>query len=327
MPFGLAGQITSSSNLGDFFCLIEIDEDINLIYLRLIVMLKNINLRQLDWPSLLQRPRTWLISLGIAIAGLHLTILDQSHRPNLMSVSILMWMAIASLLWDKRENLLLNANLFCTTFGATLILLVILRSVSPAGYHLTISPLISGIGLVLMAAGIEGFAFYWKELLILLLLALYQLFDNILYAIDLPVLTAKFSNLALLLAGFDAYRDGVVITLPTGSVEVYGACSGVESMILMFYVACLFFLLIPISHLQKLVCLIVAVLLGFITNGLRVSLMAWLVAYANEESFDYWHGDDGSLIFAMVSVGLLGLFCWFAYVRAIAEAVDNGEAS
>ena len=288
-------------------------------------MLKNINLKQLDWPSLLRMPRTWLIALGIAIAGLHLTILDQSHRPNLMSVSILMWMAIASLLWDKRENLLLKANLFCTAFGATLILLVVLRSASPAGYHLTVSPLISGIGLVLMTAGVQGFRFYWKELFILSLLALYQLFDSILYAIDLPTLTTKFSNLTLLLMGFNAYRDGVVIALPTGSVEVYGACSGVESIILMFYVACLFFLLIPISHLQKLVCLIVAMLLGFITNGLRVSLMAWLVAYANEEAFDYWHGDDGSLVFAIVSVGLFGLFCWFAYVRAIAETVDSGE--
>ena len=289
-------------------------------------MLKNINLKQLDWQSLLRMPRTWLIALAVAVAGLHLTILDQSHQPNLMSVSILMWMAIASLLWDKRENLLLSTNLFCTAFGATLILLVVLRSISPAGYHLTVSPLISGMGLVMMTAGVKGFRFYWKELFILLLLALYALFASMLHAIDLPTLTTKFGNLALLLTGFNAYREGVVIVLPTGSVEVYGACSGVESIILMFYVACLFFLLIPISHLQKLVCLITAVLIGFITNGLRVSLMAWLVAYSNREAFDYWHGDDGSLLFAMFSVGLFGLFCWFTCVRPIAESLNTGES-
>ena len=288
-------------------------------------MLKNINLKQLDWPSLLQMPKTWLIALTFAVAGLHLTILDQSHQPNLMSVSILMWIAIASLLWDKRENLLLNTNLFCTAFGATLILLVVLRSISPAGYHLTVSPFISGVGLVMMSAGVKGFRFYWKELLILLLLALYALFTSILHAIDLPTLTAQFGNFALLLTGFNAYRDGVVIALPTGSVEVYGACSGVESIILMLYVACLFFLVIPISHLQKIVCLVLAVLIGFITNGLRVALMAFLVAYSNTEAFDYWHGDDGSMVFAMVSVGLFGLFCWFACVRPIAETVDSGE--
>jgi cyanoexosortase A len=274
--------------------------------------------KQVDWPKLLQEPTSWLLALTVTLAALHLTILDFSGQPNLMSISLLMWLAIASLLWDKRQTLNLNSGAFSSALGATLIALVLLRSISPAGYHLYASPLISGIGLALMASGIKGLRHYGKELFILTLLALYSQFSAILNAIDLPTLTAKFGNFALLLSGFPAYRDGVIIALPTGKVEVYGACSGVESIILMLYIACLFLLLIPLGRLQQLICLGVAVLLGFVTNGVRVALMAWLVAYANQEAFNYWHGDDGSLIFAIIAVGIFGLFCWFAYVRPLA---------
>lgn len=289
--------------------------------------MQKLNLRQVDWFNLLQAPKFWLLLLTLALAVLHLTILDLSGQPNLMSVSILMWLAIASLLWDKRQQLVFKSDLFSTALGATMIALVLLRSISPAGYHLQVSPLISGSGLALIASGIKGLRSYWKELFILTLLALYSVFSAILDAIDLPTLTAQFGNFALLLGGFRTYRDGVVIALPTGKVEVYGACSGVESIILMLYVACLFFLLIPISRLQKLICLAAAVLLGFVVNGVRVALMAWLVAYSNEEAFKYWHGDDGSLIFAMISVGIFGFFCWFAYVRPLATTDDLKEES
>lgn len=284
--------------------------------------MQRVNLKQLDWLKLLQEPKSWLLALTLALALLHLIILDFSGQPNLMSVSILMWLAIASLLWDKRQSLNFNSGVFSSALGGTLIALVLLRSVSPGGYHLFVSPLISGIGLALMASGIKGLPSYWKELLILSLLALYSQFSAILNAIDLSTLTAQFGNFALLLGGFQAYRDGVTITLPTGRVEVYGACSGVESIMLMFYIACLFLLLIPIGRGQRLICLGVAVLLGFVINGVRVALMAWLVAYSNQEAFKYWHGDDGSLIFAIISVGIFGLFCWFAYVRPLAATKE-----
>jgi cyanoexosortase A len=176
-----------------------------------------------------------------------------------------------------------------------------------------------------MASGIKRLRFYWKELLILTLLALHNLFASFLQAIDLPLLTAKFGAFSLWLTGFNAYREGVIIALPTGKVEVYGACSGVESILLMVFIACLFLLLFPLSRLQQVVCLFLAACLGFAVNGVRVALMAILVAYSNQEAFKYWHGDDGSLIFAMIAVALFGLFCWFAYVRNFNSTSHSGD--
>jgi exosortase/archaeosortase family protein len=68
------------------------------------------------------------------------------------------------------------------------------------------------------------------------------------------------------------------------------------------------------------------VLLGFIVNGIRVALMAILVASSNKSAFTYWHGGDGSLIFAIISMVLFGIFCWFAYVRNPDLTSDAGDS-
>lgn len=279
----------------------------------------------MDWLQKLQKPNYWLVAIAAALAALHLTILDRADQPNLLAISILFWLAIASLVWDKREDLKLESGVFSSCFGVSLIVLVILRSISPAGYHVLISPFLSGLGLCLMASGIKRLYDYWKELLILGLLLLYPVLVGILKAVDLPIITAKFAASTLWAAGFQAYREGLFIILPTGRVEVYEACSGVEAIILMLYVAILFLLMIPISKVQSFICVILAALLGFIINGLRVGLLAILVAYNQNKAFEYWHGGDGGFVFSMISVFLFGMFCWLAYVRKLSVASDVGE--
>ncbi len=269
------------------------------------------------WVKYLQKPDYWLVALGATLAALHLTILDRTGQANLMSISMLLWLAIGSLLWDKRGTLKLESKPLPMIIGFILVTIILLRTFSTSGYHLRISPLLSGLGLALMASGFRGLYQYWKELFILSLLILDKILSSGLQALNLELITAKASTLMLSLAGFNVYRDNVIIALPTGRVEVYGACSGVESITLMTNIAILFFLLIPIKHIHKVVCLIIAVAIGFLINAVRVCIMLILVASNNMESFDYWHGKDGSLLFAMVSVLIFGVFCWFAYVRDI----------
>ncbi len=279
----------------------------------------------IDWRKSLQEPKYWLVALWASLATLHLTILDQTKQINQMSLGILFWLAIASLIWDRRNDLKLNSGVFSSVLGATLIAFVLLTTLSPAGYHVRIFPLVSGIGICLIASGIKRIHHYWQELFILSLLVLYPIVAGILKAIDLPLLTAKFSNFSLWVAGFNPYREGVFIILPTGRVEVYGACSGIDSIILMLYVAILFLFIVPLTRWQKVICISLAILLGFIANALRVSLLAVLVALSQKETFEYWHGDDGSLVFALISVASFGIFCWLAYVRQFTLMPDSEE--
>lgn len=278
----------------------------------------------MNWLDKIQKTEYWLIGLAAALIILHLTYLERANEPNLLSLSGLLWLGIISSVWDRRDKLKLESDVFSTFFGITLITIVLLRSLSPVGYHIRISPLVSGVGLCLMASGMQRLFHYWRELFVLSLLALYPVFAGFLQAIDLSTFTAKFSALTLWAAGFNAQREGVNILLPTGKVEVYGACSGVDSIILMLCIAVLFLLIIPLQKHQQLICFSIAILIGFVVNGLRVSVLAVLVAFSQPEAFEYWHGGDGSFIFSMISVFLFGVFCWGAYVRNL--TVDSGKS-
>jgi cyanoexosortase A len=280
----------------------------------------------MDWLKQLHHPSYWLLAIAATLVTLHLTILEQANEPNLLTMSLLFWLAIASLMWDKRDKLKLDSGIFSSFLGATLITFVLLRSLSPAGYHKLVSPFISGMGLCLMASSIKRLHEYWKELSILGLLVLYPALSGFLNAIDLTTLTAKLSTFILWATGFRAEREGVLIFLPTGRVEVYGACSGIEIIILMFSLAILFWLLVPLSRLQLALCITVATLLGFIVNALRVSLLAILVANSSQNAFNFWHDGAGSSIFSILAVCLFGLFCWLFYVRKLQNIPEPGDS-
>ncbi|MEB3174334.1 MAG: cyanoexosortase A [Cyanobacteriota bacterium] len=269
----------------------------------------------IDWKEARQRTDVWLGGLGIALAGLHLLLLDKAKEEHLFSISLLMWLTVASLLWDRRRELSFKSDTFSTVFGAVLLLSILARNLIPTDLSLRLLPLVGGISLALLASGYRNLRQYWREITALTLLLLAKLITTFLNAINLPLFTAKVATFLLWLGGFEVYREGVYIELSKGKVEVLGACSGVESILLVVCVAVLFFFLIPVSHVQKIICLLIAALIGFVVNAVRVIIMALLVDIGDKPGFDYWHGSDGSLSFAVVSVCLFGLYCWLAYVR------------
>lgn len=279
----------------------------------------------MDWKKSLQRTDYWLLALSVGLAVLHLTLIDKSQHENLFSLAVLVWLTIASVIWDKRKSLILESGVFSTFFGMTLIVLMMLRNLATTDTSLRIFPLFAGIGVILIASGFKSLKSYWKEIILLSLLLFYKFVTSFLNSIDLPLFTAKISTLMLWIVGFDVSRQGVLIKLPTGRVEVYGACSGVESIVLMLCVATLFFFLISVNHWQKLICIAIAVTIGFLVNSFRVSLLAFFVNTGQTQAFDYWHGSDGSLTFAIFSVLIFGVYCWFAYVRNLNFSTEPGE--
>ena len=163
------------------------------------------------------------------------------------------------------------------------------------------------LGVGLLASGLQGLYQYWKELCLFGLLMLNPLLKFGLELSNLPRLTAQTAAFMLWYTGFDVRLEGLSLLLPTGRVDVYGACSGVGSMLQMLYISVLFLLLFSLrSTLQQVLAVLLAVLIGFLVNAARVALMAVLVAFSQKSAFDYWHTGDGSLIFAAIAVGLFG---------------------
>ncbi|MCU0516149.1 MAG: cyanoexosortase A [Oscillatoria sp. Prado101] len=252
--------------------------------------------------------KLWLFGLAAGLIALHLTLTWRSGNSDLLSTTVLFWVAVSALQWKKRDTLNLESDFFSSFLGASLLTLVLLKSAHLSGNpsFLRISPFISGMGLGLLASGVKGLKQYWQELS---LLGFLSVAEGWLFPFDISLLTAKFAVFVLWLLGFPASSQGVLVILPTGFVEVYQGCSGIGLMLQLLGWASILLVMVPTSSKQKIFVPVVAALLGFAVNGVRIALLAVLTALSNQEAFEYWHRGDGSLIFSAIAVLIFGVFC------------------
>ncbi len=290
-------------------------------------------LKSLAPASLLQDAKFWLLGLALSLIALHISLtwkLDDNL--NQLSISILIWAAVLSLLWHKRNSLTLESGFTSSFFGILLIVLVLLKSLSLFWYEsslLKILPLATALGVGLLATDFRGLKQFWREFVIVFLLVIPGglLSDAVEYLIPLNLLTAKIVNFFLWYSGFEVSRQGINIILPTGSVEVQDGCSGFHSMFMLFRLAVLYLLIFPTKWVKTFLVPVAAVCIAFIVNAVRVALMALLVAFSNTDSFEYWHKGTGSQIFSMIAVMAFGLLCSFLIQQDEPELQSSAEQS
>lgn len=253
----------------------------------------------------------WLLGIGAGLIAVHLSLTWKADQPSLLGASFVFWVAISSLIWDKRYKLNFDSGVFASFCGLILIALALLKSafpINPGGIaHLF--PIFAAFGLALIASGFKGLKQYRGELIALFFLAAPKLIPPSL--MDLSLATAKLSTVMLWYSGFQVSRSGVQINLPSDSVIVNFPCSGTEQVFHLVGFAIIALIMFPMKKWQKILVPIVAAMVAFIVNGVRVSLMAILVNLGDKEAFEYWHMGDGSLVFSLISVTIFGCFCLF----------------
>lgn len=261
----------------------------------------------------LKLPQYWLLGTGIGLIAIHLSLVWKSNNSSLLGTSILFWTAVAFLIWEKRNNLNLESDIFSSFFGMWLIAMLLLKSASMTSFggFLYFSPSIYAFSCALLASGFKGLKQYGGELLALFVLGFPKLLPISL--IDISPLTAKMSAFLLWYTGFDVARSGVYIDLSSSSksIEVASGCSGIEQIFHMLGLGILFIIIFPLNWLQKLTLPVLAAIIGFVVNAARVALMVLILKEDNQQAFAYWHHGDGSLIFSTFAVSVFGLFCWF----------------
>lgn len=276
----------------------------------------------------LQNTQFWLLAIAgglIAIqASLSWRLTADFSQP---SVSILCWGAVLSLLGEKRHKLNLESDFFSSLLGLLLIAFVLLRSLFMTSIDslFYLSPFITALGLAMLASGVKGLKQYWLELIIVL--ALNVPVGLLTDRIDITTLTAKFATVILTYLGFEVIREGVNIILPTGAVEVVHGCSGLESMVQLLRLAVLFLVMFPTKLAKKILVPIVAVLVAFLVNVVRIALMAILVAHSSQETFEYWHTGAGSQIYFLISILIFGGFCYLVSQKDDPENHNPRELS
>ena len=253
-----------------------------------------------------------LLYVGIGLVTLHLNLSRQLGTSVFFNRSFLFWMVSLLLLWQKKARLYLESDRYSCFVGTLILSLVLYKSLHlfPEDLFLRIFPLLSLLGWGLLASGMKELKQYYKQLFLLLFLAIPW---ELVYIFDVSLVTAKFSTFILWLLGFEVTRKGVWIVMPTGSVEVYSGCSGVRTILQLLGLSWIVLTIIPTNWKSKILLPIAAIVLGFIVNGMRVALMAVLVALSDSAGFNYWHTGNGSLIFSAISVCLFGIVCFKAF--------------
>lgn len=273
----------------------------------------------------LKKPHFWLLAIAAGLVAINLTLTWRAGDVAHLGMSILFWIAIASILWEKRQSLSFETNLFSRILGVLLMAGILLASTSLADENIIrVLPFISALGLGILASGFKGLKQYWQELTILFFLGVPSVLLSTPMT-DISPITARFSAFILWYSGFAVSRQGVYISLPKGTIEVYAGCSGIEAMTYLLGLAVIFVVMFPTNLNQKILVPIVGVTLGFVVNGFRVALMAVLVASSNPKAFEYWHEGDGSLIFGMISVLLFGFFCLLLLRQAEPKNQDTTD--
>lgn len=260
-----------------------------------------------------------LLSLSASLITLHLTLTWRSGNANLLSASMVFWVAVACLIWKKHQALNLYSDVSSKLLGISLLILVLFQSTYLFGndLFLRLSPIGLGLGVGLLASGFKGLKQYWQELVLLCAIAIpwESLLPFTQFLSALSLLTAKFATFVLWSLGFPIHHKGVFMTLPTGTLEVAPGCSGIGIILQLLGWAFILLVMVPTSWRQKVLVLSAAFFFGFVVNGVRVALLAVLVALSNPTAFDYWHQGDGSLIFSMIAVFMFGIFCYFIVLR------------
>lgn len=259
----------------------------------------------------LENTQFWLLAIAGSLTAVYVSLyMRLDGNLSQVTISLLGLGAVFSLLAEKRQTLKFESDIFSSLLGILLIAFTLLRSnyVITVDSFVELTPFIVFLGLALLASGIKGLRQYWLELLIIFAFNLPV--GYLAQRLDISIFTAKFSFAFLSYLGLPVVRQGVNIIMPTGAVEVYPGCSGMETISQLVKLAILFIIMFPTSLAKRIIVPIVAIAIAFLVNAIRVALMAYLVAKSNSEAFDYWHTGTGSEIFFLSCTILFGSFCY-----------------
>ena len=264
---------------------------------------------QLPSKAQLQSPSFWLLT----IAGLLIAL--NWHLAKYNSVYLIFWYAAFYITWSNRKTRYFDSDIFSTTIGLMLITWVLVRCILSDGNADVLShiyPLISILGVCLIASKISKINQYWREIIIVSLTGIpfLHIFDWLSPTESISILDAKLSRFLLWYVGFDVHQADNIVFLPTGSIEILDRCSSFSLLWLMWQFCLVIYLCFSLKKTQKILLGFWATIIALVVNGVRLCLMAILVANSNDEAFEYWHGGSGAEIFTTIAILLFALVYW-----------------
>ncbi|MDJ0575789.1 MAG: cyanoexosortase A [Xenococcaceae cyanobacterium MO_234.B1] len=285
---------------------------------------------KLSWLNyLVKSSKLWLLCLVISLTTIYLQALWSITGIQTIDKSLLVLLAVFWLVWKKRDKLSLTNKFYPSLFGTACLAFVLSKSSGHPGIWLQAIPFFSAFGIALIASGFQSIKQYWRELTILFVLGLFGVLKQpIEYHFALTTFTAQFANAVLGLLGVETLRQGTVILLPpVAAMDVVESCAGYSKIFWLVEIAIIYLVMFPSKLLNNFIVPLTAIAIAFISNGVRVAFLGVLLASSNEAGFTYWHHGEGSQLFSIIPLVILGLFCLYLIRQMEPEELNYQESS
>ncbi|MEM9272910.1 MAG: cyanoexosortase A [Cyanobacteria bacterium P01_F01_bin.143] len=253
--------------------------------------------------------RFWLLSIAGLLIAFNWCLVEYN------SVYLIYWLAAFFVTWQRRNDLNFDSDIFSTIIGLILIIWLLFRGVITDSHSDVISrmyPLLSAIGIFFISTKTQRIIQYWREILIVGLTGIpwEHLFAMLSVTTRMSILDARIARILLWYVGFDVYQQDNLVILPTGSIQIAGACSSFNLLGLLWQSCLVVCLCFALKKNQKIFLWLWATVIALGVNSIRLCLMALLIANDHQEAFHYWHGSAGAEIFTTIAILLLALVYW-----------------
>lgn len=133
--------------------------------------------------------------------------------------------------------------------------------------------------------------------------------------VPLQFLSSRLATWLLTFSGVPVLREGNIIRLPTMSLEVAQACSGIRSLISLVALAIIYGYLMERALWKRLLLVAVSVPIAVLTNAVRIMGTGLMVEYwSRRMAAGYFHEFSGWLLF------VVALFLLFVFHRVLGVA-------
>lgn len=239
-------------------------------------------------------------------------VLDWSQDENYSHGFLIIPLA-AYLTWERRARI--QAQPVTPSWFGLLVVLAGLGSL--AAGTLGVELFVSRVSLLIVLAGCVLFLGGWGHLrlcalpiavLVLMIPVPALVFNKI--ALPLQFIASGVGEFALQTLRIPVLRQGNVIVLANGSLEVAEACSGIRSLMSLFTLSVVYAYFGERRRSVQILLLVATVPIAILTNGLRVALLGVTSAkYGPKVAESVFHSFSGWVLFA------LALACLFALHR------------
>jgi len=274
----------------------------------------------------------WLLLAGL-VALQNCTVFHTAQMDRFTLLALVLWGGGLICIEDQLEQLRPQPGWFGLLLGTPLLLAVLARTaviVSVDNLLFLLAPL-AGLALTLLCLPLRQFGRFRDPLICLAMLPLFRILGALLPEQPISLFSAQMVGFWLSILGLDVLVEGRSVILPGGAVEVGNSCNGYEIISQLICISVVFLLAFPVrSWLSRGVLIVVAPLIAFLSNTIRIALLAIFTGMGpgtGKQLFRFFHDDAGSLIFAGVAVFVYGVIYMHLLERELGPLPAGGEDS